>query len=240
MNRLSVDKRFCNARFLLLGAGLTILSTQMGCATVTRGSTDEVVFESDPPGARVTLDPPTVECTTPCRQELRRKRSYLVTFEKEGYLMSQATIEPKFAGAGAAGFAGNILLGGLVGMGVDTATGASKVLRPNPLRVTLEPNPTPVAASAATPSTVAAPMTWSPPQPPAPPPASAHPQCIQPGLVDREICHGRLRIGMAKAEAVALLGTPEGTSRDQLTYRYGDRYLKFDANESLLAISDKP
>lgn len=181
-----------------------------------------------------------VECTTPCRQELRRKRDYLVTFEKEGYQPSQATLSPKFGGAGAAGFAGNVLLGGLVGMGVDAATGASTVLRPNPLRVTLEPNPVSMSSSGGTPSTGAAATRWTPPQPPAPPPASAQPQCIQPGLVDREICHGRLRIGMTKSESVALLGTPDGASRDQLTHRYGDRYLKFDGSDALLAISDKP
>lgn len=245
-------RRWMTGRSRLPTAAL-ILMTQAACATVTRGTTDEVWFVSDPPGALVHLEPPTVDCTTPCRQELRRKRDYLVLFEKEGYLPAQVTVSPKFAGAGAAGFAGNVILGGLVGMGVDAATGASKVLRPNPVQITLVPIPAPaiplptredgtgpVTMRGTAQSPNAAAMNWTPPLQPAPPPASPQPQCIQPGLVDREICHGRLRIGMTKAESIAVLGTPDGTSRDQLTHRYGDRYLKFDDGGSLLAISDKP
>jgi hypothetical protein len=45
---------------------------------------------------------------------------------------------------------------------------------------------------------------------------------------------------MSKAEIIALLGQPDGTSRDGTTFRYGDRYLKFDAAEKLIRISDKP
>ena len=43
-------------------------------------------------------------------------------------------------GTGAAGFAGNVLLGGLVGMGVDAATGAAMDHKPNPVIVTLKPS----------------------------------------------------------------------------------------------------
>jgi len=35
--------------------------------------------------------------------------------------------------------AGNVLLGGIIGAGVDAATGATKKLTPNPIRVTLNP-----------------------------------------------------------------------------------------------------
>jgi hypothetical protein len=42
-------------------------------------------------------------------------------------------------GSGAAGFAGNLLLGGLVGIGVDAATGAAQDHKPNPVIVTLQP-----------------------------------------------------------------------------------------------------
>ena len=41
-------------------------------------------------------------------------------------------------GAGAAGVAGNVLLGGVIGIGIDAATGASKDLKPNPVEVELE------------------------------------------------------------------------------------------------------
>jgi len=44
----------------------------------------------------------------------------------------------KTADAGAAGVAGNILVGGIIGLGVDAATGASQDLVPNPVEVKLE------------------------------------------------------------------------------------------------------
>lgn len=42
------------------------------------------------------------------------------------------------ATSGGAALAGNVLVGGIIGLGVDAATGASKELTPNPVRVTLE------------------------------------------------------------------------------------------------------
>lgn len=45
----------------------------------------------------------------------------------------------EISGAGGAAFAGNILLGGAVGMGADAATGAAYNHTPNPVSVTLEP-----------------------------------------------------------------------------------------------------
>ena len=43
------------------------------------------------------------------------------------------------AGTGPAGFAGNILLGGLIGAGVDAYNGAAMDHKPNPVIVTLQP-----------------------------------------------------------------------------------------------------
>jgi len=242
-----------HSRRWLRSATVAGLVLQAGCATITRGTTDEVWFESDPAGARVHLQPSTIDCVTPCAQELTRKREYLVFFEKEGYEPAQVRLTPKFVGAGAAGFAGNVLLGGVVGMGVDQITGASKVLRPNPVKVTLVPVTTPpvplparaaVAELTVTPTAVSTPAADATPDASVlqttPPPASLAVSCIQPALVDREICLGRLRLGMTKSDAIALLGTPDGTSRDQMTFRYGDRYLKFDAADVVAAIGDKP
>lgn len=242
-----------HSRRWLLSAMVAGLVSQAGCATITRGTTDEVWFESVPVAARVHLQPSTIDCVTPCAQELTRKREYLVTFEKEGYEPAQVRLSPKFTGAGAAGFAGNVILGGVIGMGVDQITGASKVLRPNPVQVTLVPITTPpvplppraaVAELTVTATALSTPMAEATPDASAlqttPPPATLAASCIQPALVDREICLGRLRLGMTKADSVALLGAPDGTSRDQMTFRYGDRYLKFDGAGSLVAISDKP
>jgi hypothetical protein len=55
---------------------------------------------------------------------------------------------------GAAGMAGNVILGGLIGAVVDGASGAMNDLRPNPLQVAMVPQggsaPAPAAAEAPT------------------------------------------------------------------------------------------
>jgi hypothetical protein len=54
--------------------------------------------------------------------------------------------------------AGNVLVGGGVGVVIDVASGAMMELKPNPLNVTLEPAdaaPTPTAAPTATPTPAA-------------------------------------------------------------------------------------
>jgi hypothetical protein len=62
-----------------------------------------------------------------------------VTVNKEGYVPQIIPLTKEIPGTGAAGFAGNVLLGGLVGMGVDAATGAALDHKPNPVIVTLQP-----------------------------------------------------------------------------------------------------
>ncbi|WP_243394530.1 hypothetical protein [Yoonia maritima] len=44
----------------------------------------------------------------------------------------------KTANGGGAALAGNVLVGGVIGLGVDAATGASQELTPNPVQVPLE------------------------------------------------------------------------------------------------------
>ena len=125
----------------LLGASLFAVSA---CATVTKGTDDDVKFVSSPDGAKVTAEDITgkeeiVSCVTPCDLALNRKWTYNILFEKEGYEPTKARLEPKFSGDGAAGMAGNVLLGGVVGAAVDASTGAMNDLKPNPLSVVLTP-----------------------------------------------------------------------------------------------------
>ncbi len=109
-----------------------------GCATITRGSGEALVIESKPPGAAVRLSSGET-CTTPCTLKKRRKDSFVVHIEKEGYEPVEVQVTNQVAGAGAAGMAGNVLLGGLVGAAVDAGTGATLELVPNPIKVELEP-----------------------------------------------------------------------------------------------------
>lgn len=110
-----------------------------GCATVTRGTTDQVTVNSEPTGATATTSTGLNCPSTPCTWEVSRKSEFVVTYTMPGYKPAQVPVNTKVAGAGAAGFAGNVLLGGIVGMGVDAATGSTLEHYPNPVFATLEP-----------------------------------------------------------------------------------------------------
>lgn len=109
-----------------------------GCATVTRGTKDVLVIESDPSNADVSLSNGMVG-KTPTSFKVPRKHALTVTIQKDGYESAIVQVNPAVSGGGAAGMAGNVLVGGIIGVGVDAVTGATMSLRPNPVRVTLVP-----------------------------------------------------------------------------------------------------
>jgi hypothetical protein len=109
-----------------------------GCATVTRGTTEQVQIVSSPPGAAVAASTGN-SCTTPCTMEVSRKSEFTLTVTKDGYEPATISVTTRLSGTGAAGFAGNILAGGIVGMAADAATGATLEHVPNPVSVTLQP-----------------------------------------------------------------------------------------------------
>lgn len=112
-----------------------------GCASATRGITENISISSTPAGAQATvsgLDVPTA-CVTPCAIVAKRNADITVSVAKPGFQPQVVPLTKEVAGAGAAGFAGNVLVGGLVGMGVDAATGAALDHKPNPVIVTLRP-----------------------------------------------------------------------------------------------------
>jgi hypothetical protein len=109
-----------------------------GCATITRGTTSNVGFDSKPSGAEVRLTSG-LACVTPCSLAAKRNEEFVASFTKEGYIGQQVEVKTQLAGSGAAGFAGNVVAGGVIGMGVDVATGAALEHTPNPVFVSLEP-----------------------------------------------------------------------------------------------------
>jgi len=109
-----------------------------GCSTVTRGVTSQVQVVSNPSGATAHTSMG-YQCMTPCTIQVSRKDEFTVTVSKAGYHSAEMPVRTQLAGAGAAGFAGNVILGGVVGMGVDAATGATLEHFPNPVNVTLTP-----------------------------------------------------------------------------------------------------
>lgn len=124
---------------LLLAAALAVPC--VGCASVTRGTTENISISSTPAGATAELsglDNPTA-CVTPCVVVAKRSADITVTVTKEGYEPQVIPLTKEIPGTGAAGFAGNLLVGGVVGMGVDAVTGAAQDHKPNPVIVTLQP-----------------------------------------------------------------------------------------------------
>lgn len=110
-----------------------------GCATVTRGTTEQITVNSEPAGAEAKTSIGYACSATPCTWEVSRKSEFVVSFSKPGYEDMQIPVSTRIAGAGAAGFAGNVIVGGLVGMGVDAATGSTLEHYPNPVMATLAP-----------------------------------------------------------------------------------------------------
>ena len=115
---------------------LAVFALLSGCATITRGSTQDFTVDSDPQGARVAFSNGGI-CETPCTVEKQRKYPFTVTVEKECHEPVTAHVTSSVATSGAVGMAGNALIGGVIGIGVDVATGATKDLQPNPLFVEL-------------------------------------------------------------------------------------------------------
>src|SRR5215469_16834115 len=109
-----------------------------GCATVTRGTSDVFVVNTDPSGAAVRTSNQFACDATPCSFKMPRKSEFQVTITKGGYKTWTGQVTHAVAGAGGVGFAGNVLIGGLVGAGVDLYSGAMMNLVPNPLSVKLE------------------------------------------------------------------------------------------------------
>jgi len=121
---------------ILLRTGICVGALfHSGCATVTRGTKDSLVIETEPPGAQVRVNGQVA--TTPCSFKLSRKFEGSVYISKTGYETLTVHVTSHVVTAGGVGMAGNVLIGGLIGAGVDVATGAMNSLSPNPIKVNL-------------------------------------------------------------------------------------------------------
>ncbi len=107
-----------------------------GCATLTRGVSDQVAVLSDPPGATVTTTLGN-GCTTPCSLDVRRDADFTVTVTKPGYRGRTVAVTTRLSGTGAAAATENIATAGL-GLAVDVATGATLEHVPGAVSVTLQ------------------------------------------------------------------------------------------------------
>ncbi|MEL6967677.1 MAG: translation initiation factor 2 [Pseudomonadota bacterium] len=124
---------------ILRFASLGLLATLTSCATVTRGTTSDVVINYSPADAKVVTSLNHTCNASPCLLTVSRKKTFTVTASKPGFETQTVFVGTKVTGNGAAGIAGNVLIGGVVGIGVDAATGAARDHFPNPVNITLQP-----------------------------------------------------------------------------------------------------
>jgi hypothetical protein len=109
------------------------------CATITRGSDEAVIFQSEPSGASVTTTTGLSCPETPCTLQVPRKDQFIARFELKGHHPSEIMVGTRMSGGGTAGIAGNAIFGGIVGVVVDSNSGAAMDHTPNPVIARLEP-----------------------------------------------------------------------------------------------------
>lgn len=141
----------------LIAASAAVLSL-CACATITRGTTQAFEVKTVPSGAKV-VTTMGVSCeATPCVfPNVPRNSNFMVTITKPGYKTVTTNITNANLGEGNMNLAGNILAGGLIGIGLDASNGSLQDLVPNPLEVTLEPESGSASAAPA-----GAPPGWQP------------------------------------------------------------------------------
>ena len=129
-------------RQILVLIAATSTTFMNGCATVLRGTHQEIPVASEPSNASVLVDG-VRQGNTPTKLNLARKGSYVVTLALADHETESITINRSMGGA----VAGNIVAGGLIGWGVDAGTGAQYNLNPDSINVRLRPSSKPVAPS---------------------------------------------------------------------------------------------
>lgn len=110
------------------------------CASLTQGTSDAFLVTSKPNNVEIVTSHGYF-CNAPCALKLPKKESFTITASKKGYCSRVYTVISIMGGSGGAAMAGNVLIGGLIGAGVDSMTGAAKHLEPNPLNIELEKCP---------------------------------------------------------------------------------------------------
>ena len=107
-----------NSKLLTLAIVASMSFTS--CATIFTGSKDEISFNSKPEGAKVMVKG-LEKCVTPCTASMQRSLSNeQVEFKLDNYQTKTIALDKKFNAVSLI----NIIGGGIIGFGIDAATGA--------------------------------------------------------------------------------------------------------------------
>ena len=119
---------------------LVVAALSSACATATRGETEQVVFLSEPPGAKMETTTG-LTCTTPCTIEIPRRDTFTAKFSLDGEV-EEVFVDTEVPDEVAGTTAANILLTPIilipVAVAVDAASGANLNHTPNPVQVRFE------------------------------------------------------------------------------------------------------
>lgn len=127
-----------NKTNLIASIGFLILVT--GCASITRGTTQQVAISTNPTGAQCTLDqngkriaeiPSTPQVVTVSKS----RHTLNITCSKAGY----ETVIHQIPSDIEAMTAGNVIFGGVVGLAIDAGSGAINKYDAN-IKITLFPD----------------------------------------------------------------------------------------------------
>src|SRR5208337_4385810 len=113
---------------------ITAMAISSGCATIVHGTTQDINITTDPTGADLNLDG-TEHYKSPAKITMKRKDDHIVEVSMEGYQKEIVNIKSVVSGA----VAGNIIAGGLIGWGVDAASGGQYRLVPENVDLRLRP-----------------------------------------------------------------------------------------------------
>jgi len=134
-----------------LALSLLLLST--ACASITQGTTQAMTFQTEPPGAscHVSRNGETLGIVNPTPGTITVSKSsaaLTVRCERPGYQAGLTSVPSSLQAMAA----GNLLFGGVIGLGIDAASGAMNQYPPN-VAVSLPiqppppiPEPQPMAA----------------------------------------------------------------------------------------------
>ena len=129
------------SRWIVAFALLSGLFIFPGCASIVSGTKQNVKITSNPDAANVKVEQLSGtnnfvawQGKTPASVKLSRNESYIVTVSSDGFKSEQIPV----SGSGMNGWIwGNIFVGGLFGVIIDSVDGAAKALEPNAIDVKL-------------------------------------------------------------------------------------------------------
>lgn len=111
---------------------LAAASFASGCATIVSGSSQDVSFNSTPPGASISVDG-VQSGVTPSVLKLDTGTTHAVVLSIDGYNPYSINLKREVNGW----VWGNLLVGGLIGLVIDASTGAMYRLSPEEINAGL-------------------------------------------------------------------------------------------------------